>query len=49
MLSTARASEREVLKIDGMVTTTMKDDKPNTTFKGNCTIVADDGTFGIEG
>jgi hypothetical protein len=45
----AQGSERQVVRIDGMVTTTMKDDKPNTTFKGTYTIVADDGTFGVDG
>jgi hypothetical protein len=44
-----KGSERQVVKIDGTVTTTMKDDKPNTTFKGTYAIVADEGTFGIEG
>jgi hypothetical protein len=44
-----KGSERQVVRIDGTVTTTMKDDKPNTTFKGTYTIVASDGTLGIDG
>ncbi|MGH6803566.1 MAG: hypothetical protein ACREC3_09395 [Methyloceanibacter sp.] len=44
-----KGSERQVVRIDGTVTTTMKDDKPNTTFKGIYTIVAGDGTLGVDG
>jgi hypothetical protein len=31
----AKGSDQQVVKIDGMVTTTMKDGQPNTTFKGS--------------
>lgn len=44
-----KGSERQVVKIDGAVTTTMQDGKPNTTFKGAYTIAADEGTLGVEG
>lgn len=44
-----KGSERQIVKIEGMVTTTMKDGKPNTTFKGTYTIAADEGTFGVKG
>ncbi len=44
-----KGSERQVVKIDGTVTTTMKDGKPNTAFKGTYTIAADEGTLGIKG
>lgn len=46
----SKGSDQEVIKIDGMVTTTMKDGKPNTTFKGNWVIVNAKGALaGIEG
>jgi hypothetical protein len=44
-----KGSERQVVKIDGTVTTVMKNGKPNTTFKGTYTIAADEGTFGVKG
>jgi hypothetical protein len=44
-----KGSERQIVKIDGAVTTTMKDGKPNTSFKGAYTISADQGTLGIDG
>ena len=44
-----KGSERQVVKIDGTVTTTMKDGKPNTAFKGTYTIATDEGTLGIKG
>ena len=39
----------QVVKIDGTVTTVMQDGQPKTTFKGNYTIAADEGTLGING
>ena len=46
----SKGADQEVLKIDGMVTTTMKDEQPNTTFKGNWVIVSGAGALsGIEG
>ncbi len=42
-------SHRQVVKIDGMVTTVMQDGQPKTTFKGKYTIAPSDGTLGIEG
>ena len=44
-----KGSERQVVKIDGTVTTVMQDGQPKTTFKGNYTIAPSDGTLGIEG
>ena len=44
-----KGSKRQVVKINGTVTTTTKDGKPNTTFKGTYTITASDGTLGIKG
>jgi hypothetical protein len=44
-----KGSERQVVKIDGAVTTVMQDGQPRTTFKGNYTIAASDGTLGING
>ena len=35
----AKGSDQQVVKIDGMVTTTMKDGQPNTTFKGKWEVV----------
>lgn len=46
----SRGADQEVVKIDGMVTTTMKKGQPNTTFKGNWVIVSGTGALaGIEG
>ena len=46
----SKGADQEVLKIDGVVTTTMKDGHPNTTFKGNWVIVSGAGALaGIEG
>jgi archaellum component FlaG (FlaF/FlaG flagellin family) len=44
-----KGSERQVVKIDGAVTTVMQDGQPKSTFKGNYTIAAGDGTLGIDG
>ena len=44
-----KGSERQIVKIDGAVTTVMQDGQPKTTFKGNYTIAAGDGTLGING
>jgi hypothetical protein len=44
-----KGSERQVVKIDGTVTTVMQDGQPKTTFKGKYTIAAGEGTLGIEG
>jgi hypothetical protein len=35
----AKGSDQQVVKIEGMVTTTMKEGRPNTTFKGNWVVV----------
>jgi hypothetical protein len=46
----SKGSDQQVVKIDGMVTTTMKDGRPNTTFKGSWTIAGGAGSLaGIEG
>ena len=46
----AKGSDQQVVKIDGMVTTTMKDGKPNTTFKGKWAVVNAKGALaGTEG
>lgn len=46
----SKGADQEVVEIDGMVTTTMKDGQPNTTFKGNWVIVSGAGALtGIEG
>jgi hypothetical protein len=42
-------SQRQVVKIDGTVTTVMQDGQPKTTFKGNYTIAPGDGTFAVDG
>lgn len=43
-------SDQEVVKFDGLVTTTMKNGQPNTTFKGTYVIVNGVGPLaGIEG
>lgn len=43
-------SDQQVVKFDGMVTTTMKDGKPNTTMKGNYVLVDGKGALaGIKG
>ena len=44
-----KGSERQVVKIDGAVTTVMQDGQPKSTFKGNYTVAAGDGTLGIDG
>jgi hypothetical protein len=44
-----KGSERQVIKIDGTVTTLMQDGQPKTTFKGKYTIAAGEGPFGVEG
>jgi hypothetical protein len=41
----AKESDQQVVKIDGMVTTTMKDGRPNTTFKGKWVIVDGKGAL----
>jgi hypothetical protein len=46
----AKGSEQQVVKIDGMVTTTMKDGQPKTTFKGKWVVVNAKGALaGIKG
>jgi hypothetical protein len=46
----SRNADQEVVKIDGTVTTTMKDGQPNTTFEGKWAIVNATGALaGIEG
>ena len=46
----AKGSDQQVVRIDGMVTTTMKDGQPNTTFKGKWAVVNAKGAFaGTEG
>jgi len=46
----AKGSDRQVVKFDGTVTTTMKDGKPNTTMKGKYVLVNGTGALaGIEG
>jgi hypothetical protein len=46
----SKGSDQEVVKIDGMVTTTMKDNQPNTTFKGSWSIVNGTGALaGVKG
>ena len=46
----AKGSDQQVVKIDGMVTTTMKDGQPNTTFKGKWVVVNAKGALaGIKG
>jgi hypothetical protein len=46
----AKGSDQQVVKIDGMVTTTMKDGQPNTTFKGKWTVVNAKGALaGVKG
>jgi hypothetical protein len=45
----SKGSERQVVKIDGAVTTVMQDGQPKTTFKGTYTIVPDEGTIGVGG
>ena len=45
-----KGSDRQVVKFDGTVTTTMKDGKPNTTMKGKYVLVNGTGALaGIEG
>jgi hypothetical protein len=44
-----KGSERQVVRIDGTVTTVMQDGQPKTTFKGKYTIAPGDGTLGIQG
>ncbi|MEX2167546.1 MAG: hypothetical protein WD852_11120 [Methyloceanibacter sp.] len=41
----SKGSDQQVVKFDGMVTTTMKDGKPNTTMKGTYEIVAATGAL----
>ena len=45
----SKGSERQVVEIDGAVTTVMKDGQPKTTFKGTYTIAPDEGTIGLAG
>ncbi len=46
----AKGSDQQVVKIDGMVTTTMKDGQPSTTFKGKWVVVNGNGALaGIKG
>ena len=46
----AKGSDQQVVKIDGMVTTAMKDGQPNTTFKGKWSVVSTKGALaGIKG
>jgi hypothetical protein len=46
----SKGDDQRVVKIDGMITTTMKDDQPNTTFEGKWEIVANSGALeGSEG
>jgi hypothetical protein len=46
----AKGSDQQVVRIDGMVTTTMKDGQPNTTFKGKWEVVNGQGALaGIKG
>jgi hypothetical protein len=45
-----KGPDQEVVRFEGMVTTTMKDGKPNTTMKGTYAIVGGTGKLaGIEG
>jgi hypothetical protein len=41
----SKGSDQQVVKFDGLVTTTMKDGKPNTTMKGTYEIVAATGAL----
>ena len=41
----SKGSDQEVVKFDGMVTTTMKDGKPNTAMKGKYSIVSATGAL----
>ena len=46
----AKGSDQQVVKIDGMVTTAMKDGQPNTTFNGKWVVVSAKGALaGIKG
>jgi hypothetical protein len=46
----SKGSDQQVVKFEGLVTTTMKDGKPNTTMKGTYNIVSATGALaGIEG
>ena len=46
----SKGSDQEVVKFDGIVTTTMKDGKPNTAMKGKYSVVSATGALaGIKG
>jgi hypothetical protein len=46
----AKGPDQQVVKIDGIVTTTMKDGQPNTTFNGKWVVVSGKGALaGIKG
>ena len=45
----SKGSERQIVKIDGAITTVMRDGKPKTTFKGTYIFAPDDGTIGVAG